>query len=360
MDFHSPENLVKLSRFNYYQIPISRPTKIEYFINDDEELVDIKNELDPDNPLGPRPRPRRPPQASLPNPNLPKNYYSIQYGKYNLMLDQYFQNQFFHYDINYLGNVDFVKYKSRNLPPSLQNNLDKFYRYVLIELIERLLNYIERNKGNIQNKSNEIWQQAKKIIKSRGLINENYDLSIYLFIAKIIQELVKEQINVYVNNYVDKKFFEDINGLQIPNLQSDIIFNIKQISVNLDKISTNIQMLNNFRFFKNMYSNVLSSKIKNLFIKYPNDLTNMNKYRSKYGMEINEEIIKLMIDNGASLYDYAQDGTPPFYPIIKNYNWKIVRLLKQNYDVDFRDDENESQNFHINFINVTLFDLIFY
>ena len=57
-----------------------------------------------------------------------------------------------------------------------------------------------------------------------------------------------------------------------------------------------------------------------------------------------------MIDNGASLYDYAQDGTPPFYPIIKNYNWKIVRLLKQNYDVDFRDDENESQNFHINFI----------
>jgi hypothetical protein len=337
---YSPDNLVKLSRFNFYQIPINRPFRINYFDNINEELIDIKNELSPN------PNPFLLQQSQV-DPTSSNIYRLISHGNYNLILNQYFQNYF--YNNFSTSNNDFIKYKSINLPPSLQNNLDKFYRYVLIELIERLLNYIERNKGNIQNIT-EIWQQADKIVKLRGLINENYDLSIYLFIAKIIQELVKEQINVYVNNYVDKKFFEDINGLQIPNLQSDIIFNIKQISVNLDKISTNVQMLKNFRFFENMYSNVLSSKIKNLFIKYPNDLTNMNKYRSKYGMEINEEIIKLMIDNGASLYDYAQDGTPPFYPIIKNYNWKIVRLLKQNYDVDFRDDENESQNFHINFI----------
>ena len=343
---YSPQNLVKLSRFNYYQIPISRPTKIEYFTNDNEELVDIKNELNPVN-LGFL-------QSQL-NPNYPKNYYSIQYGKYNLMLDQYFSN--YSYIKENINTSDFIKNKSKNLPPSLQNNLDKFYRYVLIELIERLLKVIKTNlpipnPNPNPNLYHQIWNQATKITKSRGLIsNDNNNLSNYLLISKIIQELAKEQINVYINDYVDKKFYDTINGLINQYPTTELFLNMRQLSVNLEKISIDIQVLNNSLLFKNMYSNVLSSKMnQNVFIKYPNDLTNINKYRSKYGVEINEDIIKLMIENGASLYDNDNEDLTPYYPIIKNYNWKIIRLLKRNYDVDFRDDVDALENFQINFI----------
>jgi hypothetical protein len=194
--------------------------------------------------------------------------------------------------------------------------------------------------------------QATKITKSRGLIsNDNNNLSNYLLIGKIIQELAKEQINVYINDYVDKNFYGTINGIGNQYPTTELFLNMRQLSVNLDKISTRTILLNTPSLFKNMYSNVLSSKMnKNVFIKYPNDLTNINKYRSKYGVEINEEIIKLMIENGASLYENDNEDLLPYYPIIKNYNWKIIRLLKQNYDVDFRDNEGDSHNLQINFI----------
>ena len=348
---YSPENLVKLSKFNYYQIPIDRSSKIEYFINDNEELVDIKNELDPDDPLGQRPRPRLRPRPPQPTPNLLNNYYLIPYGRYNSMLVQYFSNNSYIYKPP--NQNDFIKYKSSKLPPSLHNNLDKFYKCVLIELIKRLLKEIETNRLN-PSLYQEILNQATKITKSRGLIsNDNNNLSNYLLISKIIQELAKEQINVYINDYVDKNFYGTINGLRNQYPTTELFLNMKQLSVNLEKISDNTRQLNNELLFKNMYSNVLSSKMnQNIFIKYPNDLTNINKYRSKYGVEINEDIIKIMINKGASLYDNDNEDLPPYYPIIKNYNWKLVRLLKQDYDVDFRDDVDASQNLQINFIKI--------
>jgi len=344
---YSPQNLVKLSRFNYYQIPINRSAKIEYFTNDNEELVDIKNELDPD-PLGlPLPPPTQP------TLDLPNNYYLIQYGRYNSMLVQYFSNNsYLDYSLN---PTDFIKYKISKLPPSLHNNLDKFYKYVLIELIKRLLKEIETNRPNPNpNLYQEIWNQATKITKSRGLIsNDNNNLSNYLLISKIIQELAKEQINVYINNYIDTNFYDRINGLGNQYPTTELFLNMKQLSVNLEKISDNTRQFNDQSLFKNMYSNVLSSKMnQNIFIKYPNDLTNINKYRSKYGVEINEDIIKIMINKGASLYDNDNEDLPPYYPIIKNYNWKLVRLLKQNYDVDFRDEVDASHNLQINFIKI--------
>ena len=349
---YSPTILVKLSRFNYYQIPINNLPDKNLYYNTNIELVDITNEEIL----------TRAQQQGIQSINEQLSKGSIRefsFGMYNTILTEFINRLPINEKLidNY-----FITLKRSKVPPSLLNHLVKFYKYVLVELIKRILNNIKPNiptppfPGLIP-LQHTIWLNAESIIKSKGLLVQNYELSTYLFISKIIEELVKEQIDVYVNNAMNRNFNQIISGINIPlvplGLQTDIIFNTKQININLDSTSVNTLGLSIVRQFKNMYSIVLNpNKNDNIYVLYPNDLTNINKLRSKNGLEVNEEIITSMYNKGASPYVLAMDGSSPIYPIIKNYNWRVIHILKNIFNMDFRDsyDKDDSQNNQITFI----------
>jgi hypothetical protein len=225
----SPSDLVKLSRFNYYQIPIDKPVKFEYFSDPgNENLVNIYNESDPGNPGL---------QTGVQNlPNLAKGFGNqFALGIYNDMISEY------SYGLPtklWLRAIHFENLKSRQVPPSLYNNLDNFYKYVLIELIKKILTSIRINRANIPQA--QIWTAAENIIRSRGLnINDN-SLSVYQFIAKIIEELVKEQLDVLLNNTTSARYSQIIgNNQQLP---PDTLFTTTNMTVNLTKTSIDLTL----------------------------------------------------------------------------------------------------------------------
>jgi hypothetical protein len=332
----SPANLVKLSRFNYYQIPIDKPVKYEYFSDlNVENLVNIYNELDPENPGFP---------TGVQNlQNLAKGFVNqFALGIYNEMISE-FSNGL--PTILYFNNNSFESLKTRSVPPSLYNNLDNFYKYVLIELIKRLLTNIRQNRNVANSVQRGIWTAAENIIRSRGLNIDDNSLSVYQFIAKIIEELIKEQLDVFLNNTTGTRYNEIINDI-IPNLLTNIIFKTTDMTVNLTTTSINLSQIRRLQQLRNMYNIILTpNKNDNIFTLYPNDLTNINKLRSKYGVEVNREIIQSLFNHGASPYINSNDGSSPLYPIIKNYNWRIIESLKNDHHIDFRDLENMQLNY---------------
>lgn len=331
----SPTNMVKLSKFNYYQIPIDKPVKYEYFYDhNNQDLVNIYNEENPPNPGGIIP---------VNNfQNLTKGFMNdFAYGIYNEMISEFSNGLPSNMNLN---PASFQNLKTLQVPPSLFNHLDNFYKYVLIELIKKLLTSIRNNRGN--NPQQQIWTAAENIIRSRGLNIDDASLSVYQLIAKIIEELIKEQIDVYLNNNTFEKYNQIITNIPNLNLQENIIFKTTDMTLNLAKTSINLTIIMQPLQLRNMYNIVLTpNKNDNILTLYPNDLTNINKLRSKYGVEINREIIRSLFNYGASPYINSNDGSTPLIPIIKNYNWRIIDTLKNDFHLDFRDLQNMQLNF---------------
>jgi hypothetical protein len=325
----TPDNLVKLSRFNYYQIPINSPTGFEYYEGPaPSQMIDIDKDTDLVSATGSTLTILTDSEKGL------INQFSL--GAYSVMLSEYFNGVL--PTVNKIKAADFISEKKVQVPPSLYNYMDDFYKYTLIELIEKLVEDIESLKTITSSVQEKIWTKSENIIKSRGLSIKDNNLTTHLFIAKIIQELIKEQIDVYITNATADKFKQFITGNSSkPPLVNSIIFKNKLMDVNLKSTSIDVSTVT-LGEIKNMYSMVISP-IKNdkVFILYPNDLTNINKLRSKYGVEVNKDIIKLMFKHGASPFASSNDGTTPIYPIIKNYNWVIIEILKKEYNIDFRD-----------------------
>ena len=81
----------------------------------------------------------------------------------------------------------------------------------LIELIKKILTSIKINRANNLLPQGQIWNAAENIIRSRGLNINDASLSVYQLIAKIIEELIKEQLDVFLNNTTRTRYSQIIN-----------------------------------------------------------------------------------------------------------------------------------------------------
>jgi Leucine-rich repeat (LRR) protein len=143
----SPNNLVKLSKFNYYQIPVSNKTGSLYFSNNSDTLINIIKEEDiTENVNGIESKHDKTIDGLINSNNL----------NYTLLLNEFMKNNFT-ININ-IKNEDFLIYKNSELPPSLYNALGEFYEYSLIELVKKIIININTNKttSTIYNKINDI------------------------------------------------------------------------------------------------------------------------------------------------------------------------------------------------------------
>jgi hypothetical protein len=327
----SPEKLLKLSKFNYYMLPIYKASSYLFYNNDTSDNVNIIEE-DTTFIAGTN-------KTAITDNDINSGIINNM-NNYNNMLNEY-NSGILPISSSIESKQYFKRLKQSRLPPALYSSLDKFYNYSLIEIIKKIIEYVDSNKKDSTNRASDIYNKVEELVKKTLIISSNTELAVYNVICKIIEELIKEQINVYIDNAVIKYYNKFYVNMNVSKLKENTLFVLKDMTVSLNTTKIDLSKIKK-KQLHNLYSPImkLPSDEANVFILYPNDLSNMNKLRIKYGLHINNNIIKILLNNNASPFIYSSEGTTPIYPIIKNYNYMLVEELK-NLGIDFREYERE-------------------
>lgn len=317
----SKEKLLKLSRFNYYQLEIENPDNIVYY-NAANQLAKIEEDD----------------MKDAKENNLSEN--TVNQTVEDTTVKLFFVNI---KPIQWGGKVDaneFKILKTAKIPPSLNNALPTFYEYAMKMLVKDIITnyFISSNPTAVG-----ILDRVNKLRENSGFVVNDDILSSYEAIANLIRELMEEQINVYIYKKVADIYGTDISGKIIANIPKEIIGRIFPIPINIGK--TNVTLLQKIKTkdgIVNLYPLMARLDKPTEFILYPNDFTNLSRLRSKYGIEqIREKIIKLLLQYGGSPYNTNSEGRSPIYPIILNHNHSIIKTLSGPYEIDFNKFANE-------------------
>jgi len=333
---YTPSQLIKLSRFNYWQIPESTiPEKYQYW---DDQATELTFNL----------------VAEIGNneSNISKvdkgllNFYPATTNKYTL--------------VN-LTPEDFKRLKSSSLPPSLYVRLDDFYKYVVIELSKYIIQQIDTNKlvGGLEK---EIYDLTFNLLNQSNITPDvgTRDLLVYNIVCKILEELVKNVIDSNITKYISEFYFKTLSTISPDNIRgiagaqmdlefSTTIINANPLTIHLGKTNINFDKITKTRDVKNIF-NVISQQNTDMFILYPNDFTITNKYLNKSRIVINPNIINLLIKYHSTPDIKNFDGMSPFTSIIKTYNYSVIKEFKK-YGIDFRFSGRDLVEILINEVN---------
>lgn len=230
-------------------------------------------------------------------------------------------------------NEYYITSKNMKLPPSLQFVLYDFYKYNIINVIKN----------------------TKDIIKKDNL----KDIQLKLLQAKIIEELIqlflRNRILIYAVEKYDNLVKTTNSDLKIEKLFEQVDFSVilNQNPKNelIDSINTTSPEL-----LKVFYSFVEPKEIKHQYYIYPDNYFNSTRLNIKYTVNINQEIIKYLLDNGTNLLLYNHEKSSPLIMFIKNYYYEGLGIVKQFYD--FRETNNNFTpinyllNIYINHVNL--------
>jgi hypothetical protein len=144
----------------------------------------------------------------------------------------------------------------------------------------------------------------------------------------MIEDILKNQIKVYINNAIINGFKKYI--LNKPEINYNIInlLNKKESIINLEK--SNIFFNHNYSLVANMIN------IINKFILYPYNFHNLNIIKNQYHMYINTNIIKYFYN--ADTFIISNNGKYIINNLIVNYNYPVLNKLKE--DIDLRNYDN--------------------
>jgi hypothetical protein len=324
----SPSNLIKLSRFNYYQLPTSdQIAKYLYYADTNNEVESIINNDDINSVNDPK---------SLPIDVMEGVIQGISLGNYDNLVKEYIDGFM---TTNYIiDSSSYVQDKKSSLPPSLYNNLPDFYKYSVVELVKKLVTILYNNK----NSNNSIYKKAMDHIEKIMITIDNKDIPTLNLLCKLLEEIIKEYVELYIENSVISYYNQFIaNPTNKSALPAELTFQPKTFKINFTNVD--IGKISSKRQFMNLYQPIQKLKKEDIYVLYPNDLANMTRLKLKYGLRINKKIIPIMLQSNASPFIRNLENLSAVYPIIKNYNHDIIREMKGgNNGVDFRDFENET------------------
>jgi len=348
---YQPGNLIKISRFSYYQIPTKNDKRemqsnFRYY-NFDEELKIFNGKLSSANGL-------------FATTNIYKELsiiYNFISGNYNNIVEEYkkgffttvenINNQLITQNIsNWMllrfndimqgnfptiinsNNEHFIMNKNSKLPMSLVKALPEFYEYSLIEIVKHIVTQLDYRQDP---RFIQIYDETKKLLKNKHIgIDDN--LRIYLVVAKFTEQIVKECINFYIDENINKWVLDTTmtgGAISAPAKRTNI--NLLDVSIDFD-ISKIIDVKKN----KNL--SILSvnlPKCDEAFILYPNDFTNLNRLKSKDFLKISKKAVINMLTSRAAVYTPNLEGQMPIIPIIKNYNHDLLKIFNK-YLIDSR------------------------
>jgi hypothetical protein len=215
---------------------------------------------------------------------------------------------------------------NEKLPNSLYNNLDAFYKYSLIDLIYKILDSENKNKTELEKtKLKKIIEKLKKEYPNKYI--KNYELVVYNILSKLIEEIYKQELDVYIYNYVRK---ENEDKLLVPN------FKTKDMAIDLEKTEIKEKLTSVI----NIYPIIRKSEENNKFILYQNDFSNTNRFKISNEFFIDEKIIKILIEYNSNIFNPNIEGITPIYSLLKLNNNKVINKLfdlGKMYNINIKD-----------------------
>ena len=257
---------------------------------------------------------------------LPDNQgnYELVGGSLNI-LDLNFIKQYYFGIINERRQLLTID-KSEQLPPSLEDNLDDFYQLNKIKFITDILETFQ---------DRPLITDIERSFKLN--INDADKWSfIYLNVAKIIEELIRDRAMYSLKVAIDNRMLSDIVniGQLDPNLESNIskpfyvstvlLQTLNDINDGFTEIYRDESVIN---FYKFSDPNIID---KCNFVIYPNDYTNTSLLQQKYCIKINEKIIKSLLDKNAQPLLLDNNHNTCINPLLSSYNYNILQKVLTN------------------------------
>jgi hypothetical protein len=153
-------------------------------------------------------------------------------------------------------------------------------------------------------------------------------------------------MSVYINNSI-------INKLKETHTNTDAKYIINLLSkkeVSIDLTASDIfYQYNTIDTIPQQYSLVNKVNKNNYFILYPNNFNNLNIIKNLYYINLDIKSIKILGQKGANLFITTIENKSILEPLIKNYNYKIIKYLikKEKIDIRFFNNNIDLKNFII-------------
>jgi hypothetical protein len=307
------DKLIRLSRFNYFQIDTNNKYRYAYFSEKEQkgDIFDIVNQPTPD-------------EKNIIDENPQSSELFLLKSGYNHLTLNY-GNLTYYNSIN----DNLTKLKSSPLPPSLYNNLSDFYKYVVIITIKKIIVNVNKNKPDLYNKLME------KVNSTYYNISDNMKKTIMNYtLAKVIEELIKTQISLHINNVVNQTMGEIGKDIDIKDID------IKDIPIKIDLPYINL-------------NNIIAPIEKEDcdFFWLSNNFTNDTLLVKKTCITVKTNIIKILLEHNANPYITNNENINIISQLIKYYNYKPIEVLIQNNISFYNNKKNYSENENICYLN---------
>jgi len=218
----------------------------------------------------------------------------------------------------------FITSKNSKLPPSLSIVLDDFYRLNIIETIKNNKTII--NDKLITNLSeNKITNNIQLLYLKSTIIEELIKLyfknKTHQYAAALYNKIVKEEPYIKISSIDINSLFETYDfSVELNSKPSDDF--IKNLNIDTEK---------ELVYY---YSFVESKKIKEQFFIYPDNYFGSNLLKTKYTINIDDDIIKLMLENNSNILLHNNEKISPLVMMVKNYYYKAFDIIKKNFDLN--------------------------
>jgi len=310
----NPGKLMKIPKFNYYQLPSLEEKGRFLFFNSVNNLEDDITGIDDSTPLT---------LINLSEEIMISNQGISDFKRLMRKLSNGFAKGDY-----IIRSEDLILSKEKNLPPSISSALPDLYKYNFLSLILDLFNKIRSNQPEITNLITKI----KELLSDKIILDKN--VLVYFTIGKLIQEI----INDFTKNYIKNETAGLLNEMigKEPSLGgSKDVLTIKSIEyeVSLNKSSIDLDSDSNSLFIPRIEKEIINDY--NDFIIYPEEYSNSDLLKSKYKIKINYKIYEKLLDNDINPFLLDGNNQSAIFPIIKLHCDKVMENLKKR--IDFRD-----------------------
>lgn len=310
----SPGKLMKIPKFNYYQIPSLEEKGRFLYFNSNTEFEDDPVGIDDGTVL------------TVINPSeeiMISNQGISDFKRLMKKLGTGFVKGKY-----IIRNEDLILSKEKALPPSISDALPDLYKYNFLALILDLFEKI-KNEDPI---TTTLITEVKKLLSDKIVVDK--DVLNYFTIGKLIQEIISEYTKNYIRNET-AGILNDIIGTNTTTRPKLTELTIKPIDyeVYLSKTSIDLDSDSNSLFIPRIEKEIINDY--NDFIIYPEEYSNSDLLKSKYKIKINYKIYEKLLDNDINPFLLDGNNQSAIFPIIKLHCDKVMENLKTR--IDFRD-----------------------
>jgi hypothetical protein len=222
----------------------------------------------------------------------------------------------------------FIQSKSNKLPPAIIEKLKDFYTYNIKLLLIELYDNRDRDRN--------IFEKIKKLNKYININNPvdifiDNDIMTYLFMSKIVEELIKEKMKYYIESQTNRILYKVIKK---KNLEKRVTFEDTNLilapqelilNMNIDEITNGIKHF----FYKYQFSKVKKPEPElDKFIIYPDEYANSEILKLKYELIIKKDIYEILLENNSNPYILDSNNQSPIFSLLKNHIPDILKDIK--------------------------------